>query len=157
MKKYILLLSILVANSSILLSQINFSNIGLNANYINGYSFAPNKIEKTHQSMDGWVQGFNIGIHKQVNGNKDWHQTYGNPRIGLNLQTIFMNKPDTFGFHVSLIPFIQINIFKSKNSNLSGKIGIGGAYASKSFKFSSNFDNRAVSLPLNFALEVGQF
>jgi hypothetical protein len=44
---------------------------------------------------------------------------------------------------------------KSKNSNLSGKIGIGGAYASKSFKFSSNFDNRAVSLPLNFALEVG--
>lgn len=155
MKKYILLLSILVVNSSTLFSQINFSNIGFNTNYINGYSFAPNKIEKTHQSMDGWVQGFNIGVHKQVNGNKDWHQTYGNPRIGLNLQTIFMNKPDTFGFHVSLIPFIQINILKSKNSNLSGKIGIGGAYASKSFKFSSNFDNRAVSLPLNFALEVG--
>jgi hypothetical protein len=155
MKKYILLSSILIANFNNLFSQINFSNIGLNVNYINGYSFAPNKIEKTHQSMDGWVHGFSIGIHKQVNGNKDWHQTYGNPRIGLNLQTIFMNKPDTFGFHVSFIPFIQINILKSKNSNISGKIGIGGAYASQSFKFSSNFDNRAVSLPLNFALEVG--
>jgi hypothetical protein len=155
MKKYILLLSILIVNSINLFSQINFSNFGININYFNGYSFAPNKIEKTQQSLDGWVQGLNFGIHKQVNGNKDWHQTYGNPRIGLNLQTIFMNKPDTFGFHVSLIPFIQINILKSKNSNLSGKIGIGGAYASKSFKFSSNFDNRAVSLPLNFALEVG--
>jgi hypothetical protein len=155
MKKYILLLSILIVNSINLFSQINFSNFGININYFNGYSFAPNKIEKTNENMDGWVHGFNFGIHKQVNGNKDWHQTYGNPRIGLNLQTIFMNKPDTFGFHVSLIPFIQINILKSKNSNLSGKIGIGGAYASKSFNFSSNFDNRAVSLPLNFALEVG--
>jgi hypothetical protein len=155
MKKYIQLIIILFGLHTNLFSQINIANGGINLNYINGYSFAPNKIEKTQQSMDGWVQGFNIGLHKQVNGTKDWHQTYGNPRIGLNLQTIFMNKPDTFGFHVSLIPFIQINILKAKNSNISGKIGIGGAYASKSFKFSNNFDNRAVSLPLNFALEVG--
>ncbi len=136
-------------------AQINLQNTSINSSLIGGYSFAPNNIDKTNESLDGFVRGFEIGIHKQVNGSKFWHKTLGMPRVGLNFQTVFMNKPDTFGFTFAVLPTIQLRLLKFKNSEINGKIALGGAYASKAFKRLTNFDNRAISMPLNFAIEVG--
>ncbi|MFA9214263.1 MAG: acyloxyacyl hydrolase [Candidatus Methylacidiphilales bacterium] len=137
------------------IAQILLKNTSLNSSLIGGYSFAPNRVEKTDESLDGWIRGFEIGIYKQVNGTKFWHQTLGMPRVGLNFQTIFMNKPDTFGFTFAVLPTIQLRLLTFKNAEIAGKIAIGGAYASKAFKRITNFDNRAISMPLNFALEFG--
>lgn len=147
-----LLFFLLSVNAS---AQLLKAQKGIHVSWLNGYSFAPNKIDKTGESMDGFVSGFNLGIHKQVNGSKDWHRTIGNPRVGINIQTIFMNKPDTFGFHFSVLPFIQIRLKQWPNADIGGKIALGGAYVNKTFKRATNFDNRATAMPLNFALEVG--
>ena len=131
------------------------SKIGLNGSKMQGYSFAPNNVYKTGLSLNGTVYGFDIGITKQVNGKKQWQKDLGNPRFGLNVQTILMNKPDTFGFNVSLLPWVQIPLIKYNKGEIVGKIGIGLAYASEAFNRKKNFDNRAVSSPINFALEFG--
>lgn len=151
--------------SHFVLGQNVWNNAGISFNVMGGYSFASNNIDEAHAnkvlnkyydnySLDGFVNGFEIGITKQVNGKKQWHDTWGMPRIGLCLQTILMNKPDTFGYHVSLLPSVELRFFKWSKSDLSGKVAIGAAYASKGFDRINNFDNRAVSSPINFALEV---
>lgn len=155
MKKIYLFIYLFIVINCSLWAQNKLTNSLINSSLIGGYSFAPNKVEKTNESLDGWVRGFEIGIHKQVNGTKFWHQILGLPKVGLNFQTIFMNKPDTFGFTFAVLPNIQLRLFTFKNAEISGKIGIGGAYASKAFKRLKNFDNRAISMPLNFALEFG--
>lgn len=132
---------------------IKNKNSGIGVSFINGYNEAPNKIFKTGESMDGIVTGFQFDIIKQVNGTKNWHKTFGIPRVGISFRTIFMNKPDTFGVSYSVLPYMQFRLLKHKNSELSGKLGLGAAYVTKSFKYASNFDNRAISTPINFAVE----
>jgi hypothetical protein len=153
MKKLSNLLYILLA-SNLVLAQNAFDNAAISLNMLGGYSFAPNKVDKTGASLDGLINGFEIGVTKQVNGTKEWHDTWGIPRIGLHLQSIFMNKPDTFGYHISLLPSVELRFFRWPNADISGKIAIGAAYASKGFDRQTNFDNRAVGSPINFALEV---
>ncbi len=135
-------------------AQTLLNNTCLMLNTLSGYSFAPNVVDKTNASLDGFVKGFEFGITKITNGKKDWQQTFGCPRIGISLQTILMNKPDTFGYCVSLLPNIELRFFSFKKSELSGKVAIGAAYASKAFNRQTNFDNRAISTPINFALSV---
>lgn len=130
------------------------NNYAIGLSYINGYNVAPNKIFKTGQSMDGIVTGFQLDFMKQVNGTKNWHKIYGIPRVGISFRTIFMNKPDTFGINYSLLPFMQFRLVKNKNSDFSTKLGLGGAFVTQTFKYLTNFDNRAISTPINFAVEL---
>jgi hypothetical protein len=130
------------------------NNMAIGSSFISGYHIAPNKINTTGESMDGVVTGFQFDLMKQVNGTKNWHYNFGIPRVGVSFRTIFMNKPDTFGISYSILPFMQFRLLKHKNSEFCGKLGLGGAYVSKSFKYASNFDNRAISIPLNFAVEL---
>ena len=130
------------------------NNMAIGLSFINGYHIAPNKINTTGESMNGIVTGFQFDLMKQVNGTKNWHHNFGIPRVGVSFRTIFMNKPDTFGISYSILPFMQFRLLKLKNSEFCGKLGLGGAYVTKSFKYVSNFDNRAISIPLNFAVEL---
>lgn len=155
MKKKLFIICLCIIITCYAKAQINFKNTSINASLIGGYSFAPNRISITNESLDGFVRGFEIGVHKQVNGQKFWHHTLGMPRVGLNFQTVFLNNPDTFGFTFSVLPSIQLRLLTFKNSEINGKIALGGAFASKAFKRLTNFDNRAISMPLNFAIEVG--
>lgn len=128
-------------------------NGALRFNTIAGYNIASNEIWKTKQSMNGIIGGFEIGYSNITSRNESWHKVFGTPRIGVTLQTLFMNKPDTFGTCISLLPNIEIRLLTWPNSELSGKIAIGGTYCTRKFNNSSNFDNRAISSPLNFGLE----
>ncbi len=132
---------------------IKSNNTAIGLSFINGYNQAPNKIHTTGESMDGIITGFQLDFIKQVNGNKNWHKTYGIPRVGISFRTIFMNKPDTFGISYSILPFMQFRLLKHKNSEFGGKLGLGGAYVTKGFNYLTNFDNRAISAPFNFAVE----
>lgn len=122
-------------------------------NIISGYNFASNDIWKTHQSMNGPIGGFEIGYSHFTSRKEKWHRILGTPRVGISFQTIFMNKPDTFGKCISLMPHIEIRMFTWPKSEISGKIAIGATYCSKEFNNNVNFDNRAVSSPINFGLE----
>jgi|DEB19_MinimDraft_2_1074335.scaffolds.fasta_scaffold10637_2 hypothetical protein len=132
---------------------IKRNNTAIGLSFINGYNIAPNKIHTTGESMDGIITGFQLDFIKQVNGTKNWHKTFGIPRIGISFRTVFMNKPDTFGINYSILPFVQFRLIKHKNSEFSGKLALGGAYVTKTFKYLTNFDNRSISTPLNFAVE----
>jgi hypothetical protein len=130
------------------------NNIAIGICSLVGYSTPPNHITLSGENLNGYVSGFQLDMYEQVNGTKDWHKTYGLPRVGLSLQTIFMNKPDTFGTSFSLLPSFQLRVFKFKNSEISGKLELGGAYVTKTFKYASNFENRAISSPINFAVGI---
>jgi hypothetical protein len=130
------------------------NNIAIGVSTLLGYSRPPNHITVNGEDLRGYVDGFQLNILKQVNGKKEWHKSYGMPRVGLSLQTIFMNKPDKFGVSISLLPSFQLRFLKFKNSELSGKLELGGSFVTKTFKFATNFDNRAISLPINFAVGV---
>lgn len=154
MKKISCTINFIFLCSYLLSAQHLINNAAISFNALGGYSFAPNKVEITGTSLDGFIKGFEIGITKQVNGAKEWHKTWGMPRIGLHIQSIFMNKPDTFGYHISLLPNIELRLITFPKSEISSKVAIGVAYASIGFNRLTNFDNRAVSSPINFALEV---
>lgn len=135
--------------------QVNDVRVGVNSSFVAGYSIAPNNVNKTGASLNGTVYGFDFGISKQVNGRKEWQRVLGNPTFGLNVLTFLMNKPDTYGFNISVLPWIQVPIVRYHNGEINAKIGIGFAYANKQFNIETNFDNRSVSLPINFAIDFG--
>ena len=129
----------------------------LKAGLIKGYSFAPNNVWTTKESLDGFVQGLDVGIGKLAVGDKEWQKTFGFPRVGIEAQFIQMNKPDTFGFVLGAMPYFELRLLNLKKSELNLRLGYGISYVSRRYDSLSNFDNRAVSMPLNFSVNAGLY
>lgn len=150
----------------------NFGNYGFGLNLISGYHFAANKqsaytyiydnngniisrIWNYGKSMDGIPAGINLSLCKIGSNQTTVNDNFGNPITTLNFSAIRLNNPDTFGWCFTLMPKLQIKILQFKTSNLSANIGYGLSYVTKKYDSLTNFDNRAIILPLNFAVDFG--
>jgi len=134
----------------------NTSDKFYSLNYVWAYNFAPNKSQLNDASLDGYVRGIEISMGKLASG-AEWSEAYGYPRIGLTLQFVQMNKPDTFGYCFSFVPNFELRLFDLAKSEINLKFGYGVSLVTKKFDITNNFDNRAISFPLNFATSLGIF
>lgn len=135
--------------------QAQNKNVAIGYSHLLAYNLIPYKSEITNESLSGLAQGFELSITKQTNGSKEWHKTYGMPRIGIGFQTIQMNKPEVFGVNFSIQPFIQLRLFTFEKAEINAKIAFGLGTNTKLFDQETNINNRAVSLPISFANSVG--
>ena len=120
-----------------------------------GYHYASNLIEKTKQSMNGVCGGIDLKhslTHRISNESK---LRYHHPDLQLHVRVFRLNNVDTFGYSIALFPQVEIPILKNNKLCLAAKMGYGINFNTKEFNSFKNFDNRAISSPLNFALDAG--
>ena len=155
MKKEILFYSMLIC-STFLVAQTTFlDRSGIRANIFTGYHFAANNVWKTKQSMDGPVIGFDIGLVRWGLNNQNFSNVYGKPRVGVDARIIKMNNTDTFGYCLGLLPTFEIEMMHQSKWSLHSKISFGINFNTKGYGLLSNFDNRAIVSPVNFAFDAG--
>ncbi len=154
--KKVKLFNLFLIYSCCALGQNGFdSNCGLRANLFAGHHFAANRIASTNQSMDGNVTGLDIGLMSWGLKNENFSRIYGKPRVGLDARIIKMNNTDTFGYCAGLLPTLEIEILHRPVWTLQSKVSFGLNYNNKQYDFATNFDNRAIVSPINFAFDVG--
>lgn len=107
------------------------------------------------ERMDGVPVGFDISFTNINTKPSKYSLYFGNPISGVNYSFIRVNNADTFGNIHALVPFTEIRLVQNKNHHVSAYIGYGAAYVTKIFNEQTNFDNRSVSFPINFALNFG--
>jgi hypothetical protein len=134
-------------------AQKNINYFGIEP--IVGYHFAPNKIEKTGASLNGISSGFDVKYFFNKKRPSNFNLQYSNPDFSLNARFCKLNNTDTFGYSLAIFPQIELPIFKSKNFCFNAKMGYGINFNSKKYDSITNFDNRAISSIVNFALDAG--
>lgn len=107
------------------------------------------------ERMDGVPVGFDITISRVNTKPSSYSFYFGNPVSGINYSFIRVNNTDTFGTIHAIIPFTEIRLVQNKKQHLSAHVGYGAAYVTKLFNEQTNFDNRSISFPINFALNFG--
>lgn len=130
-------------------------NIGYEVAVSSGYHFASNNVEKTGQSMNGIPVGIDISYVKYGLNKKDFSMVYGKPKLGLTFRTIKMNNTDTFGYCFGVFPSYTLPIILSRKIQVGIKIAYGLNFNTVLFNEQTNFDNRAISVPINFAFDIG--
>lgn len=83
---------------------------------------------------------------------REWARRLKGPKTGISVgYTSFGNK-DSLGGAISVLPFIEFDIFKSKR--LRSQVGMGGSYFTKIYDEISNPRNQAVSTRLTWSFRA---
>ncbi len=132
-------------------SQINKIEIST----LYGHHFATNVIDKTKASLEGPIQGIEFGFGKNGIGKPSYKSIYGEQKVMLNFRVAALNKIDTFGYAFGILPSIHIPLKITKNQALRAKVSYGINFNTQQYNKETNFDNRAISSPINFGLDLG--
>ncbi len=155
MKREILFFTLLIC-STFLAAQTTFlDRSGIRANIFTGYHFAANPVYKTNQSLNGNIIGIDMGLVQWGLNNENFSHIYGKPRMGLDARFIKMNHTDTFGYCLGLLPTLEIEMMHQPKWSLHSKISFGINFNTRTYGLLSNFDNRAIVSPINFAFDAG--
>ena len=120
-----------------------------------GYHFAPNVVNKTNMSLNGYVKGFEISLVKYGLQKPLFTQVYGRPKLSVNAKFFMLNKPDTFGYSLGLIPTYDLPIISHNKLGLAARFGYGLNLNTVQYHREKNFDNRAISSAINFGFDIG--
>jgi hypothetical protein len=143
----------LIACLGSLLARAQISKYEVSGIY--GHHYATNVINKTGASLNGFIQGIEAGFGKNGIGKKEYQDIYGAQKAMLNFSAIALNNLDTFGYAFGISPSIYIPLKISPKHALRMKVSYGLSYNTQQFNKETNFDNRAISSPLNFGLNLG--
>jgi hypothetical protein len=99
------------------------------------------------------VSGFEISIMRQTFGSKDWHRHYNFPLVGFKLNYADYGNP-VLGKGISLLPFLQIKLFTSKNTQGFFSYATGLAYLTKHYDRITDSTNNVIGSAIN---ETSQF
>jgi hypothetical protein len=128
---------------------------GYRVNALYGYHYAPNVVNKTNMSLNGYVSGIELSILKYGLKKEAFNQIYGKPKLAVNLKLFQMNKPDTFGQSLGIIPTFDLPVISYKKLLLSARFGYGLNLNNVQYHNQNNFDNRAISSAINFGFDLG--
>jgi hypothetical protein len=134
---------------------LNAQTQKIEATALLGYHFATNVIDKTGESLNGSIKGLELGFGKLGIGKPSYQAIYGSQKAMLNFKFIQLNNPDTFGYSLGILPAIYLPIKIKQHQALRFKVSYGLNFNSKQFSKENNFDNRAISSPINFGLDLG--
>lgn len=110
-------------------------------------------------------RGAELAIEWKTRGDKDWHQYYHFPTIGLGINYLDLGNPSILGQSIALYPYLNIPIWKNKCIDLNFKSGVGMSYVTKTFKSATVYDengnilfdesNAAIGSHLNVFIAAG--
>ncbi len=122
--------------------------------FLSGYHFASNNVWDTGLPLSGIPFGIDFSIGKTGIGTKAYQKIYGTQKAMLNFRAIKINNTDTFGYCLAVLPSINIPLFTTGKHVLTAKVAYGINFNTKIFKEETNFDNRAISSPINFGFDL---
>jgi hypothetical protein len=151
---YLLVLFVLV--SSLLQGQVPKKGVfRMEYHGFSGYHFATDKVNSTGQSLSGWTFGLEAGIRKSGGGSEKYREKYGDQDWLLSARIIKMNNVDTFGWAIGILPTCFIPIIRKEDWQIQAKVSFGVNFNTLRFDAVNNADNRAISSPINFAVDMG--
>lgn len=122
---------------------------------IGGWHFASNNIYKTGESLSGAVWGLSYGLGKIGIGSNQYKEIYGSQKAMIYGNFIGLNNPDTFGYSFGILPTVFLPLKVKSKIHWMAKVSYGVNLNTKGFGKSTNFDNRAISSPVNFGFDLG--
>ena len=106
--------------------------------------------------MKSLVRGHSpaIRLHAewQCSGEKDWHQVYGKPYVGVEWQLIDLGNPEQLGYSNALYSYIRLPLNSRRDRLNDLRIGVGLVYLSKQYDIIENGKNLAIGSPINGAV-----
>lgn len=93
----------------------------------------------------------NFGMDN-ANNPQQWAQRLKAPVTGLSIGLTNFGNRDSLGLAISVIPYIQFNIFKKEK--LSALVGLGGSYHTEGFDAVNNPNNQATTTDLTWAFRT---
>ncbi|MEA3447126.1 MAG: acyloxyacyl hydrolase [Bacteroidota bacterium] len=151
MKKRILILLLLMGfNLHPLLAQYPFL---ISGEYLGG-TVTPHREGMEHLKQDP-VNGAELEIAVQLNGNDDWHVAYHYPVTGLGLHYDNLGYDEVLGYAAGFYGFIDIPLRRWEQSELIYKLSSGLTHNSKRFLVDANPTNIAISTRVNYLFNSG--
>ncbi len=106
--------------------------------------------------MKSLVKGHSPGIRLhaewQCSGEKDWHNVYGRPYVGVEWQWFDLGNPAQLGYSNALYSYIRLPLNQRRNRLNDLRIGVGMVYLSKQYDIRENGKNLAIGSPINGAV-----
>ena len=96
-----------------------------------------------------------ISYEKQANGEKSWHEAYGNPRYGFTLFIGSVGNKELLGTYYGGYAFTTFPIVNKKKYTFSFKVGCGLGYGSKVYDPENNILSMATSTHINAIVSLG--
>lgn len=93
----------------------------------------------------------NLGVDNRDNP-QQWAQRLKKPVTGLSIGLTNFGNIDSLGLAVSVIPYIEFNLFKKQQ--LTALVGFGGSYHTEKFDPVKNPNNMAVTTDLTWAFRT---
>ncbi len=106
-------------------------------NYKFGAEYLYGTIMKHNVHLENLVErpinGAKLSVEFQTMGEKNWHQYYRFPVIGLGGTFLDLGNPDMLGYAFAVYPYINIPIVRTKHFMLNIKPGAGVSFVTKTF------------------------
>ena len=127
----------------------------IGARYYLGYTLSP---YERISNLEAHTMAGELLVSRATFGKNKWEQIHAYPRIGIALDYINLGKPDLTGQAIALIPHMRWAFIKSNNTEIGLRFGIGGGYLTKTFNINTDYKNKAISTPVNAAIQLnGEF
>lgn len=106
------------------------------------------------------IQGFQLNIGLQTNGEKRWHQSYNFPRMGIGYYRSGLSNKNVYGEVNALFAYVDRYYLNwNKKINFGNRLSFGAAYVNKKFDLEENSTNLAIGSRLNayinYSVEAG--
>ncbi len=134
-----------------LFSQNNFFT-NAEASYHYGF-VAPHNEDMPHL-YQGWFPSYHISISGKTRGNKEWHQLYRYPYLGIDFSYSGLGYPEVLGDAYTVMPHIKFNFINTKSYRLNARYAVGIGYLTKKYNYTENYRNTAISSHLNLAVNI---
>ncbi|MBS4012658.1 MAG: acyloxyacyl hydrolase [Bacteroidetes bacterium] len=146
------IISILFTAFSLCLFSQNYFFNNIEASYHRGF-IAPHNESMPHLYR-GWFSSYHISISGKTTGNKDWHQLYRYPYLGIDFSYSGLGYPEVLGDAYSIMPHIKFNFINGKTYRLNARYAVGVGYLTKKYHYTENYRNTAISSNLNLAVNI---
>ncbi|RKM86607.1 deacylase [Flavobacteriaceae bacterium AU392] len=91
-----------------------------------------------------------IGKHNNTN-DKEWAKQLNYPKTGISLGVIDFGNTEKIGKALTIMPFMEFELFKKNNRNLNLHVGLGGSYIDTQNDEVTNPFNRAITTKINWS------
>jgi len=155
--KLLFLLAIVLGTSTTMWAQAPLSAKKLYAGSLLELSFFHGMIlmhdEKIRHLVQSHPSAAKLNYLLRTSGLKTWHQLYGFPEFGVALEYQHYRHP-SLGKSISLIPNLNLYVYRGRYSSVLGNMGVGIAYHTNPYHRTYNTQNLALGSTLSFALNI---
>ncbi|MBK9149285.1 MAG: acyloxyacyl hydrolase [Flavobacteriales bacterium] len=104
--------------------------------------------------VEGHAGAGEVFIERRVEGDREWHRTYGLPRYGVLAIHTRMANPQRIGDAMSLMPYLTFPLMHGERLSLGLRVGWGVGYVSKPFDRRENTRQIAIGSRINGAMQL---